>query len=120
VAPFYEETMTAARLKRLTRLEARVPKGRPYVDPFPLAMALWEAFKAEHAATKAGRAFSRVPRTKAELGETVQDAFDRAMAEHDSIARRLAAAVAPFQTIVQDESPRHRQHARVESIGLPD
>jgi hypothetical protein len=58
-------------------------------------MALWAAFQAEHAATKAGREFSRVPRRKpAEpWPEATQDAFERAMAEYDSIARRLATAV---------------------------
>jgi hypothetical protein len=111
-----------ARLKRLQRLEARQPKGRPYVDPFDLCMRLWEAFKVKHAAVRARREFSRVPRREpAEpWPEATQYAFDRAMAEHDSIARRLATAVAPFQTIVQDESPRHGQHARIKSIGLPD
>jgi hypothetical protein len=51
-----------ARRKRLERLEARQPKGRPYFDAFPAAIALWGALEAEHAAERARREFRWVSR----------------------------------------------------------
>jgi hypothetical protein len=84
--------MTIARLRRLQRLEARQPRSKPWTDPYPAIMALWGALEAEHAATKARREFSRLPRPPSKWDEETRDAFDRAIAEHDSIARRLATA----------------------------
>jgi hypothetical protein len=84
--------MSIARLKRLQRLEARVPKGRPWSDPFPALMRLWEAFAADRAATKAGRPFSWVPRPKAEPpSEESQAAFELAVRECDRMHERLTA-----------------------------
>jgi hypothetical protein len=80
-----------ARLKRLQRLEARQPRGRPWTDPFDAAMALWAAFDAEHVAAKAGREFSRLPRPERELSEAEQAAFELLMREVDSMHRRLKA-----------------------------
>ena len=37
--------MTAARLKRLARLESRQPSERPWRDPYDAAIRLWEPFK---------------------------------------------------------------------------
>jgi hypothetical protein len=87
--------MSQARRRRLERLEARQPRGRHYVDPFLALMSLWEAFTADRVAAKAGRPFSRRPRPEpAEpWSEEAKAAYDRMVAEHDSIARRLATAV---------------------------
>jgi hypothetical protein len=50
--------------RRLANLEQREP-DTPWIDPYPVAMALMEiinnGFKAEREATKAGRPFSRIP-----------------------------------------------------------
>jgi hypothetical protein len=53
--------VTAARLKRLARLEARRPSERPWTDPGPEAIALLRWFIASGEAVKAGKA-SLVPR----------------------------------------------------------
>jgi hypothetical protein len=50
-------------------------------------MALWAAFEADHAATKAGREFSRLPLPDHEPSP----AFDLRMREADSMAARLRA-----------------------------
>jgi hypothetical protein len=78
--------MTAARRRRLETLE----RGRPYFDVTDMCLRLWAPFEAEHAATKAGRQFSRVPRREpAEpISEEDQAAFERTVAEQDTIARR--------------------------------
>jgi hypothetical protein len=83
----YEETMSQARLKRL---EARQPKGRPWFDVTDMCLRLWAAFDAEHAATRAGREFSRVPRPERELSEAERDAFDHLVAEVDMMHCRLS------------------------------
>jgi hypothetical protein len=79
-----------ARLKRLQRLEARQPRGKPWADPYPAMMALWEAFRATDAAVKAGREFCPVPRQYRELGEDEQAAFDRAVRDADAARYRDA------------------------------
>jgi hypothetical protein len=81
--------MSIARRRRLEALERRVPKGRPWVDPMPTVMRLWDDLQA----VTAGRAsWLKRPEPAEPMSEAAQDAYDRAMAEHDSIARRLAAA----------------------------
>jgi hypothetical protein len=56
-------------------------------------MALWAALEAEHAATRAGREFSRVPRPEpAEpMSDAAQDAFELAVREYDRRHERLTA-----------------------------
>jgi hypothetical protein len=72
-------------IARLNRLEARQPRARPWFDPWDAIMQLWSDLQA----VVAGRAeWIRRPR---KLGEEGQAAFDRMVAEHDSIARRLTA-----------------------------
>jgi hypothetical protein len=53
--------VTAARLKRLAKLEARQPAGYYWRDPYPLCMRLCAAIEVTWAAERAGRPFSRLP-----------------------------------------------------------
>jgi hypothetical protein len=78
--------LSIARLKRLQRLEAKQPKGCPYVDPFPSLMRLWVDLEA----VVAGKA-EWIPRPERELGEAEQDAYDRAVRNADLMNARLTA-----------------------------
>jgi hypothetical protein len=80
--------MTAARLRRLARLEARRPAERPWTDPGPAAIELIHRCIDSFAAVEAGRA-SAIPR----YGPHPQPspAFEAIMRESDRIAARLVA-----------------------------
>jgi hypothetical protein len=82
-----EESMGIARLKRIAALERRQPRGPVWVDPFPVIMKLWP----DLLAVAAGRACWRKLPAAEPWSEETQAAFDRAMAEHDSMHRRLTA-----------------------------
>lgn len=66
--------------------------ANPWVDAFDLCMRLWAAFECEHAATKAGREFSRRPRLEPaeSWSKEMQAAYDSLVAEYDSMARPLS------------------------------
>jgi hypothetical protein len=81
--------MTAARLKRLARLESRRPAERPWTDPGPAAIALLQWFIACHAAVDAGRACA-LP-VELEPESQWSDAKRRVMAESDRVHARLLA-----------------------------
>jgi hypothetical protein len=49
--------VTAARLKRLAKLEARQPAGDYWRYPYPLWMRLWAAFEATWAAERGAAVF---------------------------------------------------------------
>jgi hypothetical protein len=83
--------VTLARLKRLQRLEARRAPDKPWVDPFPVAMALFAAFEATLAAEKAGREFSRLPQPEPEFSPEVRHLVELRLRESDRIAERLRA-----------------------------
>jgi hypothetical protein len=76
------------RKRRLERLESRHRPVRPWVDPFPVAMALFHAIAAEAAAERAGRPFSRLP--SPDLGPPSEE-VERAMRDADRMAARLEA-----------------------------
>jgi hypothetical protein len=80
--------MSIARRKRLEALERRQPRARPWVDPFPSIERLWPDLEA----VAKGRA-CWLKRPEAEWPEEAKDALDRAMAEVDTMHRRLATAV---------------------------
>jgi len=76
--------MTAARLKRLARLEARRPSERPWVDCSPWAIPVFQAMFE-------GRPFEWIPSRAppAPLTEEQEDARRRVLAESDRVAARL-------------------------------
>ncbi len=80
--------MTAARLKRLARLEARRPAERPWRPCPPEGIALLQHFIAAAEAVKAGKA-STVPRYGPMLAPSPAKA---AVLQHlDRVAARLAS-----------------------------
>jgi hypothetical protein len=79
--------MSLMRRRRLERLEARQPRGRPWTDPFPIVMALWDDLQA----VAAGKA-CWIPRPEREMGEAEQAAFELAMREYDMIHKRLTTS----------------------------
>jgi hypothetical protein len=81
---------SAARLRRLERLESRQPRGDYSRDPGPAAIALLQWCIASAEAVKAGKACplpSEPPMPESEWS----DAKRRVMAEADRMARRLRA-----------------------------
>jgi hypothetical protein len=80
--------MTAARLKRLQRLEARRPSERPWFDPGPAAIELLRWHLDCHAAVDAGRA-CEIPRYGPHPEPS--PALAAVMRELDRVAARLAA-----------------------------
>jgi hypothetical protein len=78
--------VTAARLKRLARLESRRPTERPWVDCSPWAIPYLLA-------VIEGRPHSVLPSPERELSpeaeEASEQAFRRTMAEADRVAARL-------------------------------
>ena len=81
--------MTAARLKRIACLEARRQPDKPWVDPFPVAIALFEALQAIQAAERAGREFCRLPAPT--LSADAQERVEWTLRESHRIAERLKA-----------------------------
>ena len=79
--------MTAARLKRLARLESRKPTGDYWRAPGPQAIALLEWFIACDVAVKAGKA-CWLP-SESEPESSWSDAKRRVMAESDRMHARL-------------------------------
>jgi hypothetical protein len=80
--------LTIARLRRLQRLESRQPRGPVWRDPFDACMRVWVDLQA----VAAGRASWR-KLSERELSEDDKAAYDRLVAEYDSMARRLATEV---------------------------
>jgi hypothetical protein len=81
--------LTAARLKRLQRLESRRPSGPVWRDPFDLCMALLANLEA----VRAGLA-CWIPRPEPELGSEAEQAFKLAMRDADRMHDRLMAEAA--------------------------
>jgi hypothetical protein len=82
-----------SRAKRIAALEAVLfrPVEVAFVDPFPLAMRLWEDLQA----VCAGRAEWIPVYGPHKWSEAAQDAFDRAVAMTDAMAKRLAEGPKP-------------------------
>jgi hypothetical protein len=80
----------SSRLKRLAALEAIAAKRKPtnpYVDPFDTAMRLLVDLQAVVAAKAEWRPFYGPPHWP----EETQVAFERQMADYDSMSKRLTA-----------------------------
>jgi hypothetical protein len=75
--------MTAARLKRLDRLEARKPRGTSYFDVAPFALPIF-------AAMLEGRPFSWwTSKPDVELSPKAKQGIERILRDQDRIAERL-------------------------------
>jgi hypothetical protein len=98
--------MSQQRRRRLEALERRVPKGRPYVDPAPVIMRMWDDLQA----VVAGRACWR-KREPAEMSEEQADAFDRAMAAVDLVAERFEEQRRAAE-LAKQEAKRQRRAAQ--------
>jgi hypothetical protein len=79
--------MSVNRRLRLERLEARQPRGKPWTDPYPVVMRLWDDLQA----VVSGRACWRKREPAEPMSEEAKDAFDRLVAEVDMMNRRLSA-----------------------------
>lgn len=78
--------MTAARIERLQRVEARQPRDDYWRDPYEMAMALLEA----HQAVQAGLA-CWMPQPEEPLSPIAQKQLDLAMRDADQMHERLMA-----------------------------
>jgi hypothetical protein len=76
--------MSQQRLKRLQRLEARKPRGKPWTDDSPWLIPVFQAMFE-------GRPFEWIPSREppAPLTEEQEDARRRVLAESDRVAARL-------------------------------
>jgi hypothetical protein len=81
--------VTSARLKRLEALERRRRPDTTYVDPFDVALSLFELFQASHLAVAAGKA-EWIP-SEPDDESTWSPAMAEAMKYYDRLAKRLAA-----------------------------
>jgi hypothetical protein len=90
--------LTAARLKRLARLEARKPSAKPWVDCSPWAIPYLLALLE-------GRPYTVVPLPDVERSEEAEQAYRRCMQEADRTAARFEQAdpgcAARFQADVE-------------------
>ena len=82
--------MTAARLKRLARLESRQPSERPWRDPYDAAIRLCAGFQADRDAERAGRPFSKLPTAPPTPESEWSPPQREAMRYFDRLAARLA------------------------------
>jgi hypothetical protein len=92
--------MSQQRLKRLQRLEARKPRGKPWTDDSPWLIPVFQAMFE-------GRPFEWIPSREppAPLTEEQEDARRRVLAESDRVAARLEqddpGCTAAFQADVE-------------------